>query len=93
MKVINVFIVEDEPSLQKLYKMVLDDPKYKIVGVAKNGVEAIEKFRSYSLKPDIILMDHRMPLKNGIDAAREIMQINSKSKIIFISADETVKEE
>ena len=38
-------------------------------------------------------MDHRMPIKNGIETLREILQIDNHSKIIFMSADNSVKEE
>jgi two-component system chemotaxis response regulator CheY len=52
-------------------------------------------FKNFIEKPDVILMDHRMPIKNGIEASKEIMEnsIAAKPKIIFASADKTVKEE
>lgn len=50
-------------------------------------------FKSFSEKPNVILMDHRMPIKNGIEATQEILQIDSNTKIIFTSADERIKEE
>ncbi|MFX1445624.1 MAG: response regulator, partial [Promethearchaeota archaeon] len=40
-----------------------------------------------------ILMDHRMPLKSGIEAAKEILELDNETKIIFMSADSTIKEE
>lgn len=38
-------------------------------------------------------MDHRMPNKNGLDAAKEIIELNSKPKIIFTSADSSIQDE
>jgi two-component system chemotaxis response regulator CheY len=64
-----------------------------IMEFSVNGKEAIDKYRSLLEKPDIIIMDHRMPVMNGIDAMVEILRINKNVKIIFVSADATVKEQ
>jgi len=88
---VSVFIVEDDLSLQRLYKMMLTMFGFEVVDKASNGKEAIEKFKSLSLKPDVILMDHRMPVKNGIDTTIELMKFNSHTKIIFTSADNSIK--
>jgi CheY-like chemotaxis protein len=63
------------------------------VEFSSNGKEAINKYKSLSEKPDIIIMDHRMPVMNGIDAMVEILRINKNVKIIFASADVSVKEQ
>ncbi len=65
---------------------------FQLIGIANNGNEAIDMFKSFSEKPDIIILDYRMPIKNGIDALKEILELDSNSKIIFASADRTVKE-
>jgi len=87
----SILIVEDDLSLQKLYEIMLNTFGYTVIGKANNGKEAIEIFISSTLKPDIILMDHRMPIKNGIETASEILKLNSHTKIIFISADNSIK--
>ncbi len=66
---------------------------FEIVGVANNGEKAVSMFKSFSEKPKVILMDYRMPIKNGLEATKEILQIDNNAKIIFTSADESVKEE
>ncbi len=65
---------------------------YRVIGEATNGEEAVSLFNSFPKKPDIVLMDHRMPIKNGIEATKQILKINSKSKIIFTSADNSIKQ-
>ncbi len=65
---------------------------FQVIGIANNGNEAIDIFKSFSEKPDIIILDYRMPIKNGIDALKEILELDSNSKVIFASADRTVKE-
>jgi len=72
---------------------MLDTQGFNVVAKARNGNEAIEIFKSLTIKPDIILMDHRMPIKNGIDTTIEITNLSSNSKIIFISADNSVKKQ
>ncbi len=92
--IINIFIVEDDHSLRLLYEKALKLNGYNVVGSARDGEEAVNMYDRFSTKPDIILMDHRMPIKNGIEATREILQNSSniKPKIIFVSADRSIKE-
>jgi len=92
--IISIFIVEDDHSLRLLYEKALQLNGYNVVGSAKDGEEAVNMYNRFSSKPDIILMDHRMPIKNGIEAAKEIFQNSSdiKPKIIFVSADRSIKE-
>jgi two-component system chemotaxis response regulator CheY len=90
---INVFIVDDEPQIQFLYKNVISLLGFNVVGIAGDGEEAINMFKSFSNKPDIILMDHRMPKKNGIEATKEILKLGNHSRIIFTSADSSIREE
>jgi len=66
---------------------------FQVLGIANNGEEAIRMFNSFRIKPDIIILDYRMPIKNGIDALKEILHIDHNSKVIFASADKTIKEE
>lgn len=89
----SVFIVEDELSLQTLYKIMFEKAGYDILAVANNGEEGVQMYKEFNEKPDIILMDHRMPVKTGIEASKEILEFNKNAKIIFASADETIKEQ
>ena len=88
----SVFIVDDEPILQRLYSIVIESAGFKVIGRASNGREALDKFKRFLDPPNVILMDYRMPIKNGIETAKEILRINPKPKIIFTTADESVKE-
>jgi len=92
-KIEKVFIVDDEPSLQIFYEQVLNLSGFEVAGIASNGIEAVSMFKSFSNKPKIILMDQRMPEMSGIEASKKILQIDNRVKIIFISADASVKEE
>ena len=92
-KIEKVFIVDDERSLQFFYEKILTIGGFEVAGIASNGKEAVSKFRSFSNKPKVILMDQRMPEMSGIEASKLILRIDNRVKIIFISADARVKEE
>ena len=92
-KIEDVLIVDDEPSLQFFYEQVLIMNGFEVVGIANNGIEAVSMFKSFSNKPKVILMDQRMPEMSGIEASRLILQIDNRVKVIFISADASIKEE
>ncbi|MHA2390751.1 MAG: response regulator [Promethearchaeota archaeon] len=89
---VKIFIVDDDQSLQRLYTLILTEAGFEIIDTAFNGKIAVEKYKNLNDKPDIILMDHRMPIKNGLDAMSEILQINNYEKIIFASADIRIKQ-
>jgi two-component system chemotaxis response regulator CheY len=73
--------------------MILKTSGFNVIGKATNGDEAIQIFQRNSKILDVILMDHRMPIKNGIEATKKILQFNNKIKIIFTSADKTIKKQ
>jgi two-component system chemotaxis response regulator CheY len=88
---VSVLIVDDDDSIRLLCQKILALKGFEVVATASNGDEAIKYFKSFSKKPDVILMDYRMPVKNGLDATKEILQIDNTTKIIFTSADISVK--
>lgn len=90
---VSVLIVDDDVFLHKVLERILIVGGYETAGHAYEGAEAIEVFITLNPKPDIILMDHRMPGMNGITATREILDIYSEARILFFCADETVRDE
>jgi two-component system chemotaxis response regulator CheY len=89
----SVLIVDDELFIVELYRDILQLRGYKVVGTAFDGEEAIRKYRSSDQKPDVIIMDHRMPVMNGVEATKEILRANPTQKVIFVSADVMVEKE
>ncbi len=79
-----VLIVDDAEFMRESLKMILKDADYDVVGEAANGKEAVELFDE--LRPDLVTMDITMPVMNGIDATKGIMEIDSKAKVVVISA-------
>ena len=72
---------------------LLEAHGFKVIGTAADGQLAIDKFNSLPIKPDVILMDYRMPNKNGIEATVEILKNGYQSKIIFTTAEVSIKEQ
>ncbi|MBL7257447.1 response regulator [Paractinoplanes lichenicola] len=69
---IRVLVVDDQPMIRAGIHAILDSqPDLSVVGEAENGRVAIERTRS--LRPDVVLMDVRMPELDGLAATREIL--------------------
>ena len=87
-----IFIIEDNQDLVFGYKIMMDFNNIEVLDVSNDGVDAINKFKCFKHKPDIILLDHRMPGKNGLEIMKEILECDKYAKIIFVSGDLTIKE-
>ncbi|HBE92652.1 MAG TPA: DNA-binding response regulator [Gammaproteobacteria bacterium] len=80
-----ILIVDDENlARQRLRDLIGDIGDHTVVGEALNGSEAIEK--TITLKPDLLLMDIRMPVMDGLEAAMHLMGINNPPQVIFTTA-------
>jgi len=80
---INVLIIDDEmPARQKLQNFVESDQRFKVIGQAKNGKEALNKITE--LQPDLLLLDIQMPGMTGFDVLR--LMDKSSPAIIFTTA-------
>ncbi len=87
-----VFVVDDEDFIRELYRDVFESTGMTVFS-ARDGDEAVRVFKSMKARPDIIIMDHRMPGKDGIETTKEIRMIDPTVPIIFSSADITIREE
>lgn len=84
LKVIKILLVEDHALTRIGIKTVLKrTPDLKVIGEASNGEEAVAA--TQALSPDIILMDVGMPVMDGIQAAKKIVENGSSSKIIMLT--------
>jgi two-component system cell cycle response regulator DivK len=78
-----ILIAEDEDSNYRYLEMVLKKTNAKLIW-AKDGIEAIELCKKH--KPDIILMDIKMPNMDGLEATREIKKIYPEIPLIAQTA-------
>jgi two-component system chemotaxis response regulator CheY len=90
---IHAAIVEDETDLARLYEMILAKMGVKVSFVASTGVDAVARFRESSPKPQVVLMDNRLPSMSGVDATKAILGIKPDTRIIFLSADCVARDE
>ncbi|HOA40405.1 MAG TPA: response regulator [Halanaerobiales bacterium] len=79
-----VLVVDDAAFMRMMIKNILIDGGFEIVGEAGTGRDAIELYKE--LKPDLVTMDITMPEMDGIDAVKEILEIDKDAKIIMCSA-------
>ena len=80
-----VLIVDDEkPARDRLRQILEDEPGYVVVGEAGNGDEALQL--AASVKPDIVLLDIRMPGMEGIEAARHLNAMEPAPAVVFTTA-------
>jgi DNA-binding NarL/FixJ family response regulator len=82
---ITVLCVDDHPLVRKgIASIIGNEPDMKLIGEAGNGTDAVEMFRAH--RPDVVLMDLRMPNVDGIEAAKQIRAISPDVKIIALTS-------
>ncbi|GGT38897.1 response regulator [Streptomyces purpureus] len=81
---IRVLIVDDQIMVREGFSVLLGAmPDIEVVGEAVNGREAIAQVAA--LRPDVVLMDIRMPELNGIEATREIVAADADAKVLVLT--------
>lgn len=86
----SILVVDDHDLVRMGIVRMLDDvPGYQVIGDAKSGEEGIKIARE--LKPDVVLMDVKMPGMGGLEATRKMLAANPAVKIIAVTAcDDTL---
>lgn len=79
-----ILVVDDSIVIHNLLRKALEKHGYKICGDARNGREGIDMYKE--LNPDIVFMDITMPIMDGLECTKGIMEINPNAKIIMLSA-------
>ena len=88
-----VMIVDDDGFVHKVFERMMNLLGHTVVANAYDGTDAVDQYISMNPKPDIIIMDQRMPVMSGIQATNKILDINPSALVIFVSADESISHE
>jgi DNA-binding NarL/FixJ family response regulator len=84
MTAIRILLVDDQPLLRQGFRMVLSaEDDLEVVGEAGTGEEAVRMTRL--LRPDVVLMDVRMPGTDGIEATRQIVAQTPSARVIILT--------
>jgi len=81
---IRVLIADDQALVRSGFRMIVEArDDLEVVGEAENGAQAIELARE--LAPDVVLMDVRMPVLDGVEATRRLLEAGSEARVIILT--------
>ena len=81
---IRVLVADDQSMVRAGFRMLLaDEEDIEVVAEASNGLEAVEKAERF--RPDVILMDIRMPELDGLEATRRILATDNGARILVLT--------
>lgn len=79
-----LLIVDDSSIMRRAIQKYLDENQIEVVGMAGNGLEAIEVFKKTD--PDLVTMDITMPEMDGLTCLQELLKIKPATKVMVITA-------
>jgi DNA-binding NarL/FixJ family response regulator len=81
---IRVLLVDDQSMVRAGLRMLLaKEPDIEVVAEAENGLEAVAK--AARVNPEVVLMDIRMPVLNGVEATRRILEADESARVLILT--------
>src|SRR6478609_8865627 len=77
-----ILLADDNPEVLSRVAKILT-PRYEVVGSVAKGCDLVSE--TVRTDPDVIVLDFSLPLKDGIQASREIRQLGLRAKLIFLT--------
>ncbi len=82
---VSVILVDDTPDMLSLMRLTFGlHDGIELRGEASNGLEAVEQWRAH--RPDVVVMDLRMPVMSGLEAAGQILAEDPAQRVVLFSA-------
>lgn len=81
---VRVLLIEDEPHIRNLIRVIVTSLGTDVVGEAEDGVQGLELFKA--LSPDMVLLDINMPKLNGISVLKEIMALKPGTLVLMLTS-------
>jgi two-component system, chemotaxis family, chemotaxis protein CheY len=79
-----ILMVDDSRTSRKILRGILEENGHEIVGEAVNGEEGVRKYQE--LHPDVTTMDITMPVMDGLEALRQILEADKNAKVVMVTA-------
>jgi CheY-like chemotaxis protein len=79
-----ILLAEDEEMVRNLTRIILEDAGYRVIE-AVNGKNAVQLFMDHRSEVGLLIFDLIMPKQNGVDAYKEIREVNPQIRVIFTS--------
>lgn len=80
-----ILIAEDEPGTNETYRLLLDDEGHEVT-VTSNGEECLQIYRRNVEAFDLLILDYRMPVKDGGTVLQEVLKTNPNQEVLIASA-------
>lgn len=91
LKTIRILVADDHLVYRiGIRNLLASEPGFEVIGEAPDGMQAIELYRA--LRPDVLLLDLRMPKKNGIEVVQAIRREDPSARILVVTSYQTEEE-